>query len=187
MYRNGHPGSPDFENPATVSVANLVSGSSFNDDYPSQGCEGIEPRLTALRNLATISNRDTTHNFAVTRAQDIRSLPDLGWFFASAYVLYWLGRSFSIMAEARRLVLWGPMELSGTRCMWLKKCRHRHPVAKPVAPRRIAHRRAMDHPDAADAPRRTRAEPGLPRIRQLCGANAKNLAALAAVPAQKPT
>jgi protein-S-isoprenylcysteine O-methyltransferase Ste14 len=76
---------------------------------PSRRAEGIEPRVTAM--VATymmlpvvmLGGSPPSMGFAVAGMCCIAAGCAL-----SAYVLVWLGRSFSIMAEARRLVTGGP-------------------------------------------------------------------------------
>lgn len=77
---------------------------------PLHSAEGIEPRLMALGGTFAMG-------FLVLIAPSIGLPPalkvfalglTLTGFSLAAYVLYWLGRSFSIMAEARRLVTAGP-------------------------------------------------------------------------------
>lgn len=76
---------------------------------PSRKAEGIEPRLSAIAAtfllvpLVTIEGGPASKEATVIGI----SLVALGTAL-SAYVLFWLGRSFSIMAEARKLVDRGP-------------------------------------------------------------------------------
>jgi protein-S-isoprenylcysteine O-methyltransferase Ste14 len=77
---------------------------------PLRSADGIEPRFTALAGtFATAFIILIPPTVALTPALEIAALglTAVG-FFLSAYVLFWLGRSFSIMAEARRLVTAGP-------------------------------------------------------------------------------
>jgi protein-S-isoprenylcysteine O-methyltransferase Ste14 len=77
---------------------------------PLRSSEGIEPRLSALAGTFLLG--------LLAFAPKPAELPPALTIFAlvliiagsvlSAYVLRWLGRSFSIMAEARRLVTGGP-------------------------------------------------------------------------------
>ena len=77
---------------------------------PLRAAGGIEPRVTALSGAFALA-------FMVLLPATIHLPPAmtvfalcllLTGFSLSAYVLYWLGRSFSVMAEARRLVTVGP-------------------------------------------------------------------------------
>ncbi|TMJ36275.1 MAG: isoprenylcysteine carboxylmethyltransferase family protein [Alphaproteobacteria bacterium] len=77
---------------------------------PSRGAQGIEPRVTAMAAtflmlpLALLPLGNTPPATAAVIALCLVGLGSA----LSAYVLIWLGRSFSIMAEARRLVTRGP-------------------------------------------------------------------------------
>lgn len=76
---------------------------------PSRRAEGIEPRLTAMAAtylmlpLVMIAGGPSSDG-AVAVGVGLVALGSA----LSAYVLAWLGKSFSIMAEARRLVTGGP-------------------------------------------------------------------------------
>lgn len=76
---------------------------------PSRKAEGIEPRLSAIAaTFLMVPILMAEGGVASKEATVIGiSLVALGTAF-SAYVLYWLGKSFSIMAEARKLVDRGP-------------------------------------------------------------------------------
>lgn len=77
---------------------------------PLQSAEGLAPRIAAFAGTFAL--------LFLNMMPPTTSLPPaltvfalcllLTGFVLSAYVLYWLGRSFSIMAEARRLVTAGP-------------------------------------------------------------------------------
>lgn len=76
---------------------------------PSRKAEGIEPRLTAMAGtylLLILIMIDRAPSSEASTAVGV-GLVALGSAL-SAYVLAWLGKSFSIMAEARRLVTGGP-------------------------------------------------------------------------------
>ena len=77
---------------------------------PSRGAQGIEPRVTAMAAtylmLPLVVMVESVPPSAAVAVAGL-CLVALG-FALSAYVLAWLGRSFSIMAEARRLVTGGP-------------------------------------------------------------------------------
>jgi len=108
--------SPDFEMLRLLSeIANLafvilIIATTAVRLQPLRCADGIEPRITALAGTfamvllvlipSSISLPPPLKVFAL-------GLTVIG-FSLSAYVLYWLGRSFSIMAEARRLVTGGP-------------------------------------------------------------------------------
>ncbi len=77
---------------------------------PVRSAEGVEPRFTALAGTFAstfIILIPPTVMLSPTLKIVALCLTAVG-FILSAYVLYWLGRSFSIMAEARRLVTAGP-------------------------------------------------------------------------------
>lgn len=76
---------------------------------PSRRAEGIEPRLTAMAATylmlpLVMIDRGPSSEAAVVVGVALVALGSA----LSAYVLAWLGKSFSIMAEARRLVTGGP-------------------------------------------------------------------------------
>ncbi len=77
---------------------------------PVQTQQGIETRVTALAGtyllgvLAFLPETDISHP-ALTVLASVLTIVGFG---LSIYVMRWLGRSFSIMAEARRLVTHGP-------------------------------------------------------------------------------
>ncbi|HUR43942.1 MAG TPA: isoprenylcysteine carboxylmethyltransferase family protein [Aestuariivirga sp.] len=80
---------------------------------PLRSAEGLEPRLTALAGTFAMVFLVLLPP-TITLPSEIKVLAlclTLTGFSLSAYVLYWLGRSFSIMAEARRLVTGGPYAL----------------------------------------------------------------------------
>ncbi|MBC8036810.1 MAG: isoprenylcysteine carboxylmethyltransferase family protein [Rhizobiales bacterium] len=114
--RDWFASSPDFEMlPLLSEVANLaflilIVTTTIVRLKPLRSAEGIEPRVTALAGTFAMV-------FLVLLPPAIPLLPPFKvfalclmmiGFSLSAYVLYWLGRSFSIMAEARRLVTSGP-------------------------------------------------------------------------------
>jgi protein-S-isoprenylcysteine O-methyltransferase Ste14 len=76
---------------------------------PIRNAEGIEPRLSALAGtflsvaLVALPLTDIGTGLSVTSL----ILVATGWVL-SIWVLLWLGRAFSIMAQARRLVTTGP-------------------------------------------------------------------------------
>jgi protein-S-isoprenylcysteine O-methyltransferase Ste14 len=91
----------------------LVVATTFVRLKPIQSAEGIEPRFTALAGTFLLGLLALTPSSAPpppTIAAIALVLVMVG-FSVSTYVLYWLGRSFSIMAEARRLVTGGPYRI----------------------------------------------------------------------------
>ena len=108
--------SPDFEvlqlfsKLASLAFLVLIVSTTIMRLKPLRSAEGIEPRFMALAGTfaavlvvllpSTISVSPALKIFAICLSLTGSSL--------SVYVLYWLGRSFSIMAEARRLVTAGP-------------------------------------------------------------------------------
>ena len=108
--------SPDFEmlmllsELASLAFLILVVSTTIIRLKPLRSAEGVEPRFTALAGtFATALIILIPPTVALSPALKIMALclTAVG-FLLSAYVLYWLGRSFSIMAEARRLVTAGP-------------------------------------------------------------------------------
>ncbi len=108
--------SPDFEmlkllsELASLVFLILVVSTTIIRLKPLRSAEGVEPRFTALAGtFATALIILIPPTVALSPALKIMALclTAVG-FLLSAYVLYWLGRSFSIMAEARRLVTAGP-------------------------------------------------------------------------------
>jgi protein-S-isoprenylcysteine O-methyltransferase Ste14 len=77
---------------------------------PLRSAEGIEPRVTALAGtFAMVFLIMIPPTIPLSPAFKVFALClTVVGFTLSAYVLFWLGRSFSIMAEARRLVTAGP-------------------------------------------------------------------------------
>lgn len=77
---------------------------------PVRSAEGLEPRISALAGtfilglLALMPPAQQVPPAVVVLALVMTVVG----FALSSWVLYWLGRSFSIMAEARRLVIAGP-------------------------------------------------------------------------------
>jgi len=77
---------------------------------PLRSADGIEPRFMALAGTFAVGSLILIPpTIGLPPALKVLALClTLTGFTLSAYVLYWLGRSFSIMAEARRLVTAGP-------------------------------------------------------------------------------
>ncbi len=77
---------------------------------PLGSAGGFEPRITALAGtFAMVFLTLIPSTIPLPPALKVFALLlTVAGFSLSAYVLYWLGRSFSIMAEARRLVTAGP-------------------------------------------------------------------------------
>ncbi|MGH6854670.1 MAG: methyltransferase family protein [Aestuariivirga sp.] len=108
--------SPDFEalrllsEVACLAFLVLIVTTTIVRLKPLGSAEGIEPRFTALAGTFTMGFLVLLPpTIALPPAFEVFALClTLAGFSLSAYVLYWLGRSFSIMAEARRLVTSGP-------------------------------------------------------------------------------
>ena len=108
--------SPDFEMLRLLSeIANLaflllIVATTVVRLKPLRTAEGIEPRITALAGtFAMVFLVLIPSTIPLSPAFKVFALClILTGFSLAAYVLYWLGRSFSIMAEARRLVTAGP-------------------------------------------------------------------------------
>ena len=76
---------------------------------PSRAAQGIEPRVTAMAGTYLLLALIMVDSGPPSAAAAVTGLCLVALGSAlSAYVLFWLGRSFSIMAEARRLVTGGP-------------------------------------------------------------------------------
>jgi len=109
----GDPGVPRFLDLATrlanIAYLVLVVCLAFVRLKPIRSAEGLEPRLSALAGtflsvaLVALPLTDIGTGLRVTSL----ILVAAGWVL-SIWVLLWLGRAFSIMAQARRLVTAGP-------------------------------------------------------------------------------
>jgi protein-S-isoprenylcysteine O-methyltransferase Ste14 len=109
----GDAGAPRFLDLATrlasIAFVVLVVGLSVVRLKPIRNAEGFEPRFSALAGtflsigLVALPLADIGTGLRVTSLILIAA----GWVL-SACVLLWLGRAFSIMAQARRLVTTGP-------------------------------------------------------------------------------
>jgi protein-S-isoprenylcysteine O-methyltransferase Ste14 len=94
---------------AGLAFVMLIVGMTIVRLKPLRQAEGLEPRLSALAGtglsmgIAALPEADVGVGLHITALVLIL----LGWIL-SAYVLLWLGRAFSIMAQARRLVSTGP-------------------------------------------------------------------------------
>jgi protein-S-isoprenylcysteine O-methyltransferase Ste14 len=76
---------------------------------PSRKAEGIEPRVSALAATFLLVPMVMIDGGPVPKEATVIGIGLVALGTAlSAYVLFWLGRSFSIMAEARKLVDRGP-------------------------------------------------------------------------------
>jgi protein-S-isoprenylcysteine O-methyltransferase Ste14 len=76
---------------------------------PSRKAEGIEPRLSAMAATFMLVPLVMIDGGVASKEATVIGIGLVALGSAlSAYVLYWLGRSFSIMAEARKLVDRGP-------------------------------------------------------------------------------
>lgn len=100
----------DFSaNVAGLAFVMLVVGMTIVRLKPLRSAEGIEPRISALvgtglsLGIVALPQVDIGFGLHVTALVLILA----GWIL-SVYVLLWLGRAFSIMAQARRLVSTGP-------------------------------------------------------------------------------
>ena len=108
--------SPDFDvlrlfsGMACLAFLALVVSTTIMRLKPLRSAEGIEPRVMALAGtFATVLVTLIPSTISLSPALKIFALCLTATGFSlAAYVLYWLGRSFSIMAEARRLVTAGP-------------------------------------------------------------------------------
>lgn len=119
VYRdvwNWSAASPDFEalrllsEMASLAFLVLIVTTTIMRLKPLRSAEGIEPRVMALAGTFAMGFLILIPpSIALPPALKVFALClTLTGFSLSAYVLYWLGRSFSIMAEARRLVTAGP-------------------------------------------------------------------------------
>ena len=108
--------SPDFDvlrlfsEIASLAFLVLIVSTTIMRLKPLRSAEGIEPRFMALAGtFATVFVILIPSTIPLTPALKVFALClTVTGFSLAAYVLYWLGRSFSIMAEARRLVTAGP-------------------------------------------------------------------------------
>jgi len=114
--RDWSASSPDFEmlrllsEMANLAFLILIVATAAVRLKPLRSADGIEPRVTAMAGtFAMVLLILITPTIELPPAFKVLALclTVIG-FSLSAYVLYWLGRSFSIMAEARRLVTAGP-------------------------------------------------------------------------------
>lgn len=109
----GDSGEPRFLDLATrvasIAYIVLVVGLTIVRLKPIRNAEGFEPRFSALAGtslsmaLVALPLADIGTGLGVTSLLLIAA----GWVL-SACVLFWLGRAFSVMAQARRLVTTGP-------------------------------------------------------------------------------
>jgi protein-S-isoprenylcysteine O-methyltransferase Ste14 len=109
----GHPGESDVLDIATrvasIAFIALVVGLTVMRLKPLRSADGWEPRFSALAGtflsvaLVALPQPDIGTALRVTSLV----LIGVGWVL-SAIVLLWLGRAFSVMAQARRLVTTGP-------------------------------------------------------------------------------
>jgi protein-S-isoprenylcysteine O-methyltransferase Ste14 len=94
---------------ATIAYVVLVVGLTIIRFKPMRSAEGFEPRFSALAGtflsvaLVALPEPDIGTALRVISLVLIAA----GWLL-SACVLFWLGRSFSVMAQARQLVTTGP-------------------------------------------------------------------------------
>jgi protein-S-isoprenylcysteine O-methyltransferase Ste14 len=109
----GESGEPDFLDLAirlaSIAYVVLVVGLTVIRLKPMRSAEGLEPRFSALVGtflsvaLVALPQPDIGTTLRVISLVLIAA----GWLL-SACVLLWLGRSFSVMAQARQLVTTGP-------------------------------------------------------------------------------
>lgn len=87
----------------------LIIGMTIVRYPPLRSAEGLEPRLSALAGTFLAGALSLLPPVSIAPAVTIAAvgLSALGALLSS-YVLLWLGRSFSIMAQARKLVTSGP-------------------------------------------------------------------------------
>jgi protein-S-isoprenylcysteine O-methyltransferase Ste14 len=94
---------------ANIAFVMLVVALAIVRLKPMRSAEGFEPRLSALAGtflsvaLVALPQPDIGTTLRVISLVLIAA----GWLL-SVYVLFWLGRSFSVMAQARQLVTTGP-------------------------------------------------------------------------------
>lgn len=108
--------SPDFEmlrllsEMANLAFLILIVATTAVRLKPLRSAGGLEPRITALAGtFAMVLLVRIPATVPLSPAFEVFALCLMfAGFSLSAYVLHWLGRSFSIMAEARRLVTAGP-------------------------------------------------------------------------------
>jgi protein-S-isoprenylcysteine O-methyltransferase Ste14 len=97
---------------ASVAYVVLAVGVTILRLQPVQSAQGLEPRVSALAgtflSLALVALPQAELG-TIARVISL-VLIAAGWLL-SAWVLLWLGRSFSVMAQARRLVTTGPYAL----------------------------------------------------------------------------
>jgi protein-S-isoprenylcysteine O-methyltransferase Ste14 len=97
---------------ASLAFVLLVMGMTIVRYKPVGNAEGIEPRVSALAGtglamgIAMLPLANVGVSIHVTAVIMIM----IGWML-SVYVLLWLGRAFSIMAQARKLVTAGPYSI----------------------------------------------------------------------------
>ena len=94
---------------ASLAFAALVVGMTILRLKPIRSAVGIEPRISALAgsflSLTLVALPDTAHG---TRLSVIALILIVVGLILATCVLLWLGRSYSIMAQSRRLVTRGP-------------------------------------------------------------------------------
>lgn len=98
---------------ASLVFVSLVIAMTVVRLKPSRGAQGLEPRVTAMAatflmlSLAILPQGGPPPAGAAVAGLCFVALGSA----LSAYVIVWLGRSFSIMAEARQLVTQGPYSI----------------------------------------------------------------------------
>jgi protein-S-isoprenylcysteine O-methyltransferase Ste14 len=94
---------------ASIAYVSVIVGLTIKRFKPMRSAGGLEPRFSALVGtflsvaLIALPHPDIGTTLRVTSLVLIAA----GWLL-SGCVLLWLGRSFSVMAQARRLVMTGP-------------------------------------------------------------------------------
>jgi len=94
---------------ASLAFVVLIVGLTIFRLKPVKSAEGLEPRISALLGTGLSIGMSMLPRVDLDVSLQIVSLVLnlVGWML-SAYVLLWLGRAFSVMAQARRLVTSGP-------------------------------------------------------------------------------
>lgn len=99
-------------NLASLAFVMLVVGMTIVRHRPVRNADGIEPRISALLGTGLSLAIVALPRVEIGAPLQVTALIliAIGWFL-STYVLLWLGRAFSIMAQARRLVTSGPYSI----------------------------------------------------------------------------
>jgi protein-S-isoprenylcysteine O-methyltransferase Ste14 len=90
----------------------LIVAVTLTRSRPTKKAPGLQPRLTALAGTFLLLGLVLFPRNEATMAMNLLSAGLIvSGNLLAVYVLFWLGRSFSVMAEARRLVTGGPYAL----------------------------------------------------------------------------